>query len=610
MNFSFVGKIVIIASLLSANSLQEALGAATKSAQDFRDETIYFVMPSRFSDGDPLNNFYNRDRIEIGDPHWRGDFQGLINNLDYILKLGFSAIWITPPVENRSGLDYHGYHAYDWNKVDPRLESPGGTYRDFIRAAKSKGLKVIQDVVINHSSNYGIRDKVFIDRLPIKYFREDKSPSFPFPYQQNLGDYQRADREDNDNTIAPDWFRKAQGNDPEGKGPFWDALTGTWLPKAGHRPDLFFATNVNTLPSDWYHLDGYMQGGDWENPRSLQRKHLAGDTMDLATGNSNVQSYLNAAVERYLDWGVDAIRVDTTKHIERDELLSKYVNVWKQKKPDLFVFGEVLVKGMGLGNLDPSDNGPSDIRPWWYTRTGSNRFDPNSGGDSGLSVLDFGLMASFRDNVLKGTFAGIGAVFGWDWIFGDATKLVTFFQNHDVGPDNDFKYRFAGEDWKAMMAYNLLWMARGVPALYYGEEVKFQAGKPQDIDGPQTKLSETGRAYFGDLLNDQASLLNHPISKRIQLLNSLRRQVPALRRGQMKVLEESNGGLVFERRAPGSVAWIALCAGNDQRFQLHNLPSGAYLEMVTGRRTRLNAGETLEFDLPQAGLGVWVPAEL
>ena len=44
------------------------------------------------------------------DPHWRGDFRGLIQRLDYIRDLGFTAIWITPPVENRSGLDYHGYH--------------------------------------------------------------------------------------------------------------------------------------------------------------------------------------------------------------------------------------------------------------------------------------------------------------------------------------------------------------------------------------------------------------------------------------------------------------------------------------------------------------------
>ena len=51
---------------------------------------------------------------------------------------------------------------------------------------------------------------------------------------------------------------------------------------------------------------------------------------------------------KYLDMGVDAIRIDTAKHIERDELLT-YVNTWNEHKPNLFVFGEVLVKGLGYG---------------------------------------------------------------------------------------------------------------------------------------------------------------------------------------------------------------------------------------------------------------------
>ena len=84
--------------------------------KDFREETIYFLITTRFHDGDPSNNFFCRDRIQFDadgnavDPHWRGDFRGLIQRLDFIADLGFSAIWITPPVENRSGLDYHGYH--------------------------------------------------------------------------------------------------------------------------------------------------------------------------------------------------------------------------------------------------------------------------------------------------------------------------------------------------------------------------------------------------------------------------------------------------------------------------------------------------------------------
>lgn len=54
------------------------------SGNDFREETIYFTMTARFFDGDPANNYYDRDRIKQGDPQWRGDFKGLIAQLDYI----------------------------------------------------------------------------------------------------------------------------------------------------------------------------------------------------------------------------------------------------------------------------------------------------------------------------------------------------------------------------------------------------------------------------------------------------------------------------------------------------------------------------------------------
>jgi glycosidase len=94
--------------------------------------------------------------------------------------------------------------------------------------------------------------------------------------------------------------------------------------------------------------------------------------------------------------GVDALRTDTVKHVECGNLL-EYVNAWKAHRPGLFVFGENLVKGTGWGDLFGDDNAPSYIRR--------------------------------------------------DWVYGDVTRLVTFLQNHDVGPDNDFRFR--GDQWMA-----------------------------------------------------------------------------------------------------------------------------------------------------------------
>jgi glycosidase len=229
--------------------------------------------------------------------------------------------------------------------------------------------------------------------------------------------------------------------------------------------------------------------------------------------------------------GVDALRIDTVKHVERDNLL-EYVNAWKAHKPGLFVFGENLVKGYGWGDLGGGDNGPSEIRPWWYTRLGDDPRDPNSGGDSGFPQLDFGLFSTFRDTVSRGTFEGTGQILSMDWIYGDVTQLVTFLQNHDVGPDNDFKYRFKGEQWMAAAAYNLLWTARGIPCLYFGEEIEFMKGAPQDVEGEKDTLDTTGRAYFGDHLTDEriGETQSHPIYRHIQRLNLIRRAIPALQK--------------------------------------------------------------------------------
>jgi len=133
---------------------------------DFRDETIYFMMTSRFYDGDSSNNCVSwRDTgtddnnknpgNAADDPVWRGDFKGVVEKLDYIKALGFSAIWITPVVKNASDYDYHGYHAINHSKVDVRYESSDCSYQDLINACHAKGIKVIQDIVLNHCSDYG-----------------------------------------------------------------------------------------------------------------------------------------------------------------------------------------------------------------------------------------------------------------------------------------------------------------------------------------------------------------------------------------------------------------------------------------------------------------------
>jgi glycosidase len=585
---------------------------------DFREETIYFLITTRFYDGDPSNNFFCRDRIkfnrqtgEAEDPHWRGDFRGLIQRLDYIRDLGFTAIWITPPVENRSGLDYHGYHPYDWTRIDPRLESPDATYQDLIDAAHARGIKIIQDVVINHSCQYGIRGQVWIDHLPIKYYVPQGSEPGRVnhgPYQGNLGNYAWPNRDDIDNPVAPDWYRERHGRDPEGIEPLVDPRTGVSVPSPGYNPGRFFGIDAGTLDPEWYHQEGFISGGDWESAHPLQTKHIAGDCIDLATERQNVKDYIIGAINRYLDMGVDALRIDTVKHLERGNLL-EYVDAWKAHKPGLFVFGENLVKGYGWGDLGGGDNGPSPIRPWWYTRLGNDPRDPNSGGDSGFAVLDFGLFSTFRDTVSRGTFGGTGQILSMDWIYGDPTTLVTFLQNHDVGPDNDFRYRFRGDQWMAAATYNLLWTARGIPCLYYGEEIEFMKGAPQDVIGNDDTLDTTGRAYFGEHLSDEriAETQAHPLYRHIRRLNMIRRAIPALQKGSMSQVQEWGGGMSYVRdwNDGESYAVVGLAIGGDQGVTVGGVRNGTYRDAVTGREAGVGDG-TLSFTVRGNSAGIYV----
>lgn len=131
---------------------------------DFDEARIYFMLTDRFADGDESNNVhYGFDPNNPGS-YQGGDFKGITQNLDYLEALGINTIWITPIVENvyhnvntaeNPYYAYHGYWALDFEKLNPHL----GTLQDFhelIDAASERGIKLMVDVVLNHSG-YGLK---------------------------------------------------------------------------------------------------------------------------------------------------------------------------------------------------------------------------------------------------------------------------------------------------------------------------------------------------------------------------------------------------------------------------------------------------------------------
>jgi glycosidase len=128
-------------------------GSARRRGFDGRD-VLLNLMPDRFANGNPLNDSIpglgdGADRSSPGGRHG-GDLQGVIDHLDYLAGMGFTALWLTPVLENRQvAHSYHGYAATDLYRIDPRL----GTLDDYRRLAseaRRRGLGLIQDVVPNH----------------------------------------------------------------------------------------------------------------------------------------------------------------------------------------------------------------------------------------------------------------------------------------------------------------------------------------------------------------------------------------------------------------------------------------------------------------------------
>lgn len=117
-------------------------------------DMVYLIMPDRFANGNPDNDSTGdtaekADRKALFGRHG-GDIQGIIDHLDYISELGATAIWCTPLLlDNEPEGSYHGYACSDYYHIDPRFGS-NSLYREFVKKAHEKGIKVIMDIVTNH----------------------------------------------------------------------------------------------------------------------------------------------------------------------------------------------------------------------------------------------------------------------------------------------------------------------------------------------------------------------------------------------------------------------------------------------------------------------------
>lgn len=571
---------------------------------DLREDSIYFVITTRFYDGDESNNVHCWDDSQANnpdtDPAWRGDFKGLIQKLDYIKALGFSAIWITPVVENASGYDYHGYHAFDFTKVDPRYESDDTSYQDLIDAAHEKGLKIIQDIVLNHSGNFG---------------EATLAPMFTKDYS-NLGSSDCM-KVISDSTLAKNYSGYK-----------------SMLPADQYQARLaVMKEDVNDTAHNYHHDKSLSYGSYTE-----QTGQMAGDCVDINTENPTVVKYLTDAYTKYLDMGVDAFRMDTEKHINRWTLNHAFFPVFNQYK-NFHLFGEVCARYHGAyneggssdscffytwsetesawqnnwSNSDWKSNYDNSVKHFQahqnrdFDQTSDNVYlnglsyhTPDYSKANGTSTIDFPMHWAF-----KNASAAFGAAKGEDSLYNDATWAVTYVDSHDYGPDGQEKTRYQGgaSAWAENM--DLMFTFRGIPCIYYGSEIEFKKDVPIDV-GPNAPLDKTGRAYFGDHLEGSvtasdygkytasgtvASTLDAPLSKHLEKLNQIRRAVPALQKGQYTT--DSNyvdGNMAYIRRYTNSNVDSLACVTISGDATFKGLPNGTYIDAVTGDKKVVTGG--------------------
>jgi len=436
------------------------------SPQDWRDEVIYFLLPDRFSDGNeaqrPLldrSNLAGARPPDFSFDRWAqsgrdrfqgGTIAGIRSKLGYLQGLGVTTLWVGPIFKQRAHLDtFHGYAIQDFLDVDPRF----GTRRDLVdlvAAAHAQGLRVILDVVFNHSGTNWI------------YANGQRQPPFkPFPEFYQKGD----------------WF--------DGNGGLVSVLT----------PD---AVDAGVWPNELQRDDYYTRaggvdfGGDFDDPHSAFRRT---DFFDLRDFNFDGNDALGDLARCYKYWialtDCDGLRLDTLKHVP-EETGRNFCGTIKEfaanlGKADFFLVGEVA------GSDDDAERYRAVI------------------GHNLNATLDIGGIRRTLHAVAKGMLAPeaylhLSAVWADDLgSHRDAgTRHVSILDDHDHVSGEKLRFSTdAASDWQVVAGVALQLFTLGIPCIYYGTEQSL-AGPEKAVRGflpdfrPDTRADEFLReAMFG-----------------------------------------------------------------------------------------------------------------
>ncbi len=283
-------------------------------------------------------------------------------------------------------------------------------------------------------------------------------------------------------------------------------------------------------------------------PESLRRNltdgWFFGILPDLNTENPLVAQYLQQNILWWLEsTGLDGLREDTFPYVSR-KFWSDYHATLRRLYPQLSTIGEVF-------HPDPTVTS--------FFVGGRKGWD---GVDTGLStVFDFPLFFAIRDVLLNNAPAGrIANVLREDSLYPHPDSLVPFFANHDVP-------RFASAEGetpeKLKLAFGLITTLRGIPELYYGDELGMPGGADPDNrhDFPGGWKEDRNNAFTAEGRTKE----QQEIFSTVQKFLRLRREHPALQSGKLSHLFSDDSAYIFLRQSDEERILVVFNNGKEPR---------------------------------------------
>ena len=479
MKKNLLFSIALLSLFFASCSSTKTVKTESKTPFVWENANVYFLLIDRFNNGDKTNDQnYNRNKPTAKLRGFEGgDIRGVIQKLDegYFEKLGITALWMTPVVEQiHDGVDegtgftygFHGYWTKDWTALDPSF----GTKKDLaelVQKAHAKGIRILLDAVINHTGPVTAED-----------------PAYP-----------------------NDWVRTT----PKCTYKSYDTYINCTL--VDNLPDVKTESNENVdLPP--------MLIEKWKKEGRYEQEIAELDAFFKKTGYPRAPKYyiMKWLADYITDYGIDGYRVDTVKHTYED-VWADFKKVcdgafadFKKNNPKkvldnnaFFTVGEVYNYNIGAKKL--FDFGDKKVNYYENGFTGLINFDFRNEAKMNYEEL-YSKYNSILQNDLKGN------------------TVMNYVSSHDDSSPYDKKRE------KTFESGTKLLLAPGISQVYYGDET----ARPLDIPGTTGDATLRSMMNWEDIKTNPET---QKVLLHWQKLGNFRKNHPAIGAGNHQEISAS-----------------------------------------------------------------------